>query len=149
MFLCLIKILWNKGLKAYNGKENHPQWKGGVTWDKEYWNKKRRDKYNINNEYRIKRLGSNHKRKTVGGELTIQTIQLVYEDNIKQYGTLTCYLCLKPIQFKQDCLEHKIPLSRGGTNKKENLAIAHRNCNCKKNNKTEEEFRNLEVKNGC
>jgi 5-methylcytosine-specific restriction endonuclease McrA len=141
------RIPWNKGLKKYNEKEKHPQWKGGVTWDKEYWNKKRRDKYNIDSEYRIKRLGDNHIRKTIGGELSIQTIQQVYEDNIKRFGTLTCYLCFKPIEFRQDCLEHKIPLSRGGTNVRDNLDIAHRSCNSKKNTKTEEEYQNLEVKN--
>jgi len=139
-------IPWNKGLKKYNEKEKHPQWKGGVTWNKEYWNKKRKDKYNNDKNYRIKRLGCNQKRRS-GGVLSIQTVQLIYEDNIKKFGTLTCYLCFKPIEFKQDCLEHKIPLSRGGTSLYENLAIAHRGCNNKKSNKTEKEFKDLEVKN--
>lgn len=75
------------------------------------------------------------------GPLSVKTIQLVYEDNIKKYGTLTCYLCLKPIEFKKDCLEHKIPISRGGTNEYGNLEVAHQICNSKKNNKTEEEYR--------
>ena len=75
------------------------------------------------------------------GLLTLQTIQQVYEDNIKKYRTLTCYLCSKSIKFGKDCLEHKIPLSKGGTNEKKNLAIAHRSCNAKKYNKTEEEYR--------
>src|SRR3990167_4216203 len=47
-------------------------------------------------------------------DLSIKTIQLVYEDNIRKYGTLTCYLCLRQIKFGNDHLEHKIPLSRGG-----------------------------------
>jgi 5-methylcytosine-specific restriction endonuclease McrA len=67
----------------------------------------------------------------------------VYEENIKHFGTLTCYLCLKPIKFKQDSLEHKIPLSRGGTNEYCNLAIAHQNCNKKKFTKTESEYREV------
>ena len=78
--------------------------------------------------------------KYIGGELSIKTIQMVYEDNIKQYGTLTCYLCLEPVPFKKDHLEHKIPLSRGGTNEYNNLAIACQHCNCKKHNKTVDEF---------
>ena len=82
------------------------------------------------------------------GKLTIQTIQRVYEDNIKKYGTLTCYLCLKPINFRQDSLEHKMPISRGGTNLYENLAIAHRKCNSKKHTKTEEEYREGILNNG-
>jgi 5-methylcytosine-specific restriction endonuclease McrA len=78
-----------------------------------------------------------------GGKLTIKDIQQIYEDNIKQYSTLTCYLCLKPIEFGKDSLDHKIPLSRGGTNIKENLAIAHMRCNYKKHNKTEQEYQNM------
>ena len=73
----------------------------------------------------------------------IGVIQRVYEDNIKQYGTLTCYLCLKSVGFGEDNLEHKMPISRGGDNEYANLAIAHKSCNCKKHNKTEEEYRKL------
>jgi 5-methylcytosine-specific restriction endonuclease McrA len=76
-----------------------------------------------------------------GGALSIKTIQLVYENNIKNYGTLTCYLCLRKIEFGQDSLEHKTPLSRGGTNAQENLEIAHIGCNSRKHNLTEQEYR--------
>ena len=75
------------------------------------------------------------------GEVKLETIQMVYEDNIKKYGTLTCYLCENPIQFKKDNLEHKIPLIRGGNNLYENLAVSCKSCNCKKATKTEEEYR--------
>lgn len=71
--------------------------------------------------------------------MTVQTIQQLYYDNIKKHGTLTCYLCLKPIKFDKDVIEHKTPLSRGGTNEKKNLAIADRSCNAKKHMKTETE----------
>jgi len=73
--------------------------------------------------------------------LTLNIIQQVYEDNIKKHGTLTCYLCLKPIPFGKDHLEHKTPLSRGGTNKRENLDVACQQCNCSKHNKTEREYK--------
>ena len=76
-----------------------------------------------------------------GGELTVVTIQQIYEDNIKRFGTLTCYLCLKPILLGKDHLEHKTPLSRGGTNNYCNLAIACDKCNLNKHNKTEAEYR--------
>lgn len=105
---------WNKGLP----NDKQPNWKNGISKVKGY---KRSKRLNI-------------------GLLTLKTIQLVYEDNIKQYGTLTCYLCLKPIEFRKDHLEHKIPVSRGGTNEYNNLAIACRSCNCRKSNKTPEEF---------
>ena len=74
------------------------------------------------------------------GELTIKTIQLVYEDNIKKYGTLTCEYCKNLIEFGKDTLDHKIPLSRKGTNDYENLCVACRRCNCSKGTKTVEEF---------
>jgi len=134
-------IPWNKGKEGKRGKFS-AHWKDGISGDKEYWNKRRRERYRNDKEYRIKRLGHNHKRKS-GGILLIQTIQQVYETNIKKYNTLTCYLCLKPIIFKNDCLEHKIPLSRGGNNNYDNLAIAHRSCNNKKRNKTEKEYREV------
>jgi 5-methylcytosine-specific restriction endonuclease McrA len=87
--------------------------------------------------YRVK----SEKGRQFGGTLTVKTIQQIYENNIKHYGTLTCYLCEKPISFGDDHLEHKVPLSRGGTNISSNLGIAHGHCNCKKWNRTEEEYR--------
>lgn len=84
-----------------------------------------------------------HRRRLLQRDLKVETVQLVYEDNIKKYGTLTCYLCLSKIEFGQDALEHKTPLSRGGSNSRDNLDIAHRVCNSRKRNKTEEEYRIL------
>jgi 5-methylcytosine-specific restriction endonuclease McrA len=102
----------------------HPRWKG-IEGRKE----RRKKQY--------------QKRKAImrgGGDLPIKRIQLVYEDNIKKYGTLTCIYCLQSIEFGKDTLEHKHPLSRGGTNDYSNLAIACRSCNSKKNNKTYDEY---------
>lgn len=73
-------------------------------------------------------------------DLSLNTVQAVYEENIKIFGTLTCYLCLKPISFGDDHLEHKTPLARGGGNGSENLAVACKSCNWKKHSKTVEEF---------
>jgi 5-methylcytosine-specific restriction endonuclease McrA len=96
--------------------------------------------YSYTKEYkRLVRKRYKYSRK-MAGELSIDTIQRVYEDNIKRFGTLTCYLCKNPIEIGSDSLEHKIPLSRGGTNNYENLDIAHRRCNSRKHNLTEEEY---------
>lgn len=98
--------------------------------------------YKKNNPRLIKMYHQCRKyRKKNGGELSLERIQMVYEDNIKQYGTLTCYLCKNPIEFGKDHLEHKIPLSREGTNEYSNLGISCQTCNCRKHNKTEIEFR--------
>jgi 5-methylcytosine-specific restriction endonuclease McrA len=88
----------------------------------------------------IKRVSGNNRRLKLKG-LTIEIVQQVYEDNIKRYGTLTCYLCLKAIEFGKDHLEHKMPLSKGGTNFKENLDVACEGCNLKKGVMTVEEFK--------
>ena len=146
---------YNKG--AFQKGEKHPGWKGGISKDKKYWllvKKEHRHKTGFSKKYisecsvsktrEYKKL-QRQKRKALmrgGGRLSIKTIQLVYEDNIKKYGTLTCYLCIKPIKFGKDNLEHRIPLIRGGTNHYDNLAIACQCCNYKKHHKTEEEYRN-------
>lgn len=75
-------------------------------------------------------------------KITVDDIQRVYEDNVKKHGTLTCVLCCKPIKFGEDSVEHLTPKTRGGTNEYSNLAIAHRNCNSRKGNKTLIEWRN-------
>jgi len=147
---------WNKGLKGYLSGEQHYYWKDGVSKNREYNNemrKKRRHKIGVSKKYifemgisktkEYKKL-QRQKRKALikgGGKLTLATIQMVYEDNIKRFGTLTCYLCLQPIPLGKDHFEHKIPLSRGGTNKYNNLAIACQKCNCRKHTKTETEYR--------
>lgn len=73
--------------------------------------------------------------------MTVRIVQSIYEENIKKFGTLTCYLCLKKIQFGKDHLEHKTPLSRGGKNKKKNLSVSCQSCNLRKGRKTEGEYR--------
>ena len=82
-----------------------------------------------------------HNRRLLTRGLTVQIIQQVYEDNIKRFGTLTCCLCNKSIEFGQDSLEHKIPISKGGSNDIDNLEIAHFSCNSSKGNKILEEYR--------
>ena len=114
---------------------------------KEYRHKIGKSKrYNVqlSTEEKKQRKKAYKKRLKRGGKLTPKTIQLVYEDNIKRFGTLTCYLCLIPIEFGKDSLEHKTPLSRGGTNEYNNLAIACRICNSKKHILTEQEWEERE-----
>lgn len=83
------------------------------------------------------------------GYISYKTIQQIYEENIKHYGTLTCYLCSKSIVFGDDTLDHIFPIARGGTNDKSNLAVAHRSCNSRKNTKTLEEYRKREGDKIC
>jgi len=80
------------------------------------------------------------KRRLLGGELSCKTIQTVYEDNIKRFGTLTCYLCLQPIEFGLDSIQHRVPIARGGTYEYSNLSIACRSCNSRKHTRTDVEY---------
>ena len=84
-----------------------------------------------------------HNRRISEKGLTKETVQRVYEDNIKKYGTLTCVLCGKPVEFKDSSLEHLTPLSRGGSNLYENLGVAHLTCNLRKYIMTLEEWRQI------
>ena len=121
-----------------SGSNSH-LWKGGITSNmKEYC----KNYYAKNIEtMRIKSKIAGHNRRTKGGRITKTMLQELYEENIKYYKTLTCYLCKKPIEFGKDSIEHKIPISRGGTNEYKNLDIAHSSCNKKKYNKTETEYK--------
>ena len=115
-------------------------------WSEE--NKEKHTKMKSDWKKRNKRrvVGYTQKRKGLmlgAGGLTYQTIQLVYEDNIKRFGTLTCYLCLKPIEFGQDSIEHLTPLCRGGNNDYINLGVAHKKCNCHKGKRTLEEWKRV------
>lgn len=98
--------------------------------------------YNRRPLVRLANKAKNHSRRVAGCPelLNKATLQRLYEDNIKFYGTLTCVLCRQAIPFGQDTIEHKLPVSRGGTNAYSNLGIAHRSCNFKKKNKTVQEY---------
>jgi 5-methylcytosine-specific restriction endonuclease McrA len=133
---------WNRGLAGYHSGENNGNWRGGVSKVPGYDSRLKKRLYATNPEYRFMILASNRKRSSKG-KLTYEVIKLVYEDNIKRYGTLTCYLCENPITFKKDHLEHKTPLSRGGTHEYNNLAVACQKCNLRKNSKTETEYREV------
>lgn len=74
--------------------------------------------------------------------MTADLVQSVYEDNIKKYGTLTCVICHKRIEFGDDTLEHNVPLCRGGTHEYSNLGVAHLACNSRKHDKTLKEMKN-------
>ena len=105
--------------------KNSPLWKHGLCYTKEY----------IKN-MKQRRLAFERG----GGPLTTATVRLVYEDNIKKYGTLTCIYCLKPVEFGNDTLEHLTPLFRGGTNEYSNLAVACRLCNSRKRHMNYQEY---------
>lgn len=108
-------------------------------WQKKYRNKNRDRIRQFSKNFRLRhpervKLNSivqTFKRRTIG-KITIDKIQRIYESNIKKFKTLTCILCYRPIRFKDDSIDHKIPVKRGGTNEYKNLGVAHLICNRKK-----------------
>ena len=54
-----------------------------------------------------------------------------------------CAICGKPIKFKEMTVDHKIPLSKGGTNDLSNLQLAHLMCNRAKSDLMNDEFMKL------
>jgi 5-methylcytosine-specific restriction endonuclease McrA len=51
-------------------------------------------------------------------------------------GVRNCFVCGQVIAtFNEATLEHKVPLSIGGSNRMDNLSLSHKECNHKKGNK--------------
>ena len=131
--------LWYKDHSEY-----YSQWRqDNPEYDSEY-----QKVYNKTPAGRARIKAGKHNRRALTKGLTKATVQRVYEDNIKQFGTLTCYLCNKPIAFGEDSVDHAIPLSRGGNNDYDNLKIAHLVCNKRKGIKTFEEWFSKQVLSG-
>lgn len=54
----------------------------------------------------------------------------------------TCYLCGRgPLKLDEIHLDHKIPISRGGSHTRDNLAVACATCNVRKGALTAAEYR--------
>lgn len=84
-------------------------------------------------EYRNRRRAA---KRRAGGTHTAADIKALFE---KQRGI--CHYC--PTRLVKYHVEHKTPLSRGGSNGSRNLALACAKCNLRKRTRTEREFRAL------
>lgn len=49
-------------------------------------------------------------------------------------GKVPCFVCGQHVEKEDATLEHKLPISKGGTDDMDNLAISHEKCNSKKGN---------------
>lgn len=54
-----------------------------------------------------------------------------------------CAYCGRFLEKDNFCIDHIIPLSRGGNNEDDNLTVSCRSCNSRKYTKTAEEFREV------
>lgn len=63
-------------------------------------------------------------------EIKVKRINLKKQKALLWEQSHVCFSCGKEIEtFDQATVEHKIPLSRGGSNRLSNLALSHGNCN--------------------
>ena len=101
----------------------------------------RRKKYYLSHteEEKIRAIIRRHSRR-LAGELTVELVQRIYEDNIKFFGTLTCVYCNKSMEFGDDSIDHRIPISRGGLTVYSNLVVCCMHCNKSKGSQTWKEF---------
>lgn len=102
-------------------------------------------KWRSNNPHKVKAWS--HKRRALkrgnGGSFTFKELNDLFG---QQEGF--CYYCgeLLYASFDRDVhIDHKIPLSRGGTSNIENIVLTCSYCNLCKGSKTEEEFRNAKL----
>ena len=84
---------------------------------------------------KIRDTRKNHNRRA-GGKLIMTVESLVKRDGIK------CNICTKPVNMSKSGLDplgptidHLLPVSKGGTNDSNNLALAHRRCNLSRGNR--------------
>src|ERR1700752_1187876 len=77
--------------------------------------------------------------------------KVIYRDNIRKYGSLTCYYCKrnhinrggnckKNEEFNMATIDHKRPISKKCKNNRNNLIVSCYICNQLKGNKLYEEF---------
>lgn len=133
----IIKVVrqYHKDNKKHNTKVKKQWREDNPKYNKQYYQgnkehfKEHKRQYNQTPAGKAVAKASNHNYRALIKGLTKATVQQVYEDNIKKYGTLTCVLCGKPVEFKDSSLEHLTPVSRGGSNNYDNLGVAHLKCN--------------------
>lgn len=88
------------------------------------WQKKNRDRF------RIIAKSATHRRRDRAGYLETSSVHFILEHNTEHFSStnLHCEYCSSVIVDSWE-LEHIIPISRGGQNNKENLAISCPSCN--------------------
>lgn len=78
------------------------------------------------------------RRRKGAGRYTLEQLFMKYS-----FHGWRCYLCSTPVTFKTSHPDHRIPISRGGSNWIANIAPACISCNLRKNRRTESEYRAL------
>ena len=101
------------------------------------WRAENKDKvlaYRKTEVYKAARVRVSHSRRSRVSE---RIDRASWENRLDYYGG-KCVYCNTENDIT---IEHRIPISRGGTNLPANLVPACKSCNCKKGTKTETEFK--------
>ena len=116
--------------------------KSARAWRADNLKKKRESNRNWNKSNPLNRNILTHnyeaRKRDNGGTFTFKELNALFE---KQEGY--CFYCgeLLYSSFDKDVhIEHKIPVSRGGSNDISNIALSCSKCNLQKGTKTHEEF---------
>jgi 5-methylcytosine-specific restriction endonuclease McrA len=75
-------------------------------------------------------------------------IEHVNRRKIIQRDNSTCYMCGRKLGYTEIVIEHKVPLSRGGSHSEDNLAVACAPCNSRKGSKLPAECEWLKKSDG-
>ena len=121
--------LMNKDKEKSQNREWQRNNKDKVIVKNKKWRKKNPIKVRVIEERRKAR------QKEAIGFFDSEDIEQLYIQQNKR-----CYYCNKMLKRKFH-IDHKIPLSRDGSNRPENLCLACPNCNREKYTMTEEEFK--------
>lgn len=123
------RFCMSEGYKIYqNGKDN-PNYKHGLAYTAEY-RKPYRDKWLSENPEKIAEFNRNMKAKRKGA-IGIHTWQDIAQKLHDQWGL--CYWCHEALSQTYE-IDHVIPLSRSGTNCKNNIVVSCKLCNRQKRN---------------
>ena len=103
--------------------------------------KRSRDKSKIKNivRYRCTSFRSNSRKRHESEPPTIDQL----EDLVRKQLPIGCFYTKNTITEKDFGIDHKVPLSRGGTNNISNLCIVTQSINKAKGNMTDVEFKQL------
>ena len=119
--------------------------------DRERWERRKANGYNEHEKERYKenplpKMLKVNKRRVLKlnakGTHTEQQLRQKYEYHGKQ-----CYYCKKPLTINELTEDHRIPLSKGGTDWIANIVPACLSCNSRKGKKSEQEYKNWLLSN--
>jgi 5-methylcytosine-specific restriction endonuclease McrA len=104
--------------------------------------KRRRRERNPEKEHDLSKARSQRyraRKQSATGTFTTEDLRLIRASQTDKRNRLRCWYCGEPIEGSPH-LDHKIPLSRGGTNGPENLCYSCGPCNLSKFTKTPAEY---------